>query len=41
MKNDAARKLTQVPTDYLIIGVDPHKKTHVAGAMNCSSQDII
>jgi len=33
MKNDAARKLKQVPTDYLIIGVDPHKKTHVAAAM--------
>ncbi len=33
MKNNAARKLKQVPADYLIIGVDPHKKTHVAAAM--------
>jgi len=33
MKNDAARKLKQVPSDYLIIGVDPHKKTHAAAAM--------
>lgn len=30
MKNNAARKLKQVPADFLIIGVDPHKKTHVA-----------
>jgi transposase len=33
MKNNAARKLKQVPADYLIIGVDPHKKMHVAAAM--------
>jgi hypothetical protein len=33
MKNDSARRLQQVPTDYLIIGVDPHKKTHTAVAM--------
>jgi len=30
MKNTAARKLKQVPEGYLIIGVDPHKKTHAA-----------
>jgi len=33
LKNDAARKLKLVPSDYLLIGVDPHKKTHAAVAM--------
>jgi transposase len=33
MKNNAARKLKQIQSDYLLIGVDPHKKTHVAAAM--------
>jgi len=30
MKNNATRKLRQVPAGYLMVGVDPHKKRHVA-----------
>jgi len=30
MKNNAANKRKQVPTGYLVIGVDPHKKKHAA-----------
>ncbi len=30
MKNNAARKLKQVPAGCLVVGVDPHKKKHVA-----------
>jgi transposase len=30
MKNAVASKLRQIPRGYLIIGVDPHKKTHAA-----------
>lgn len=33
MKNSAARKLRQVPAGYLAIGIDPHKKKHVAVAI--------
>jgi transposase len=33
MKNNAARKLKQVPEGYLIIGIDPHKKKHAAVAI--------
>ncbi len=33
MKNHTARKLRQVPPGYLIMGIDPHKKIHVAVAM--------
>lgn len=33
MKNSAARKLKQVPTGYLVVGVDPHKKKHAAVAI--------
>jgi len=33
MKNSTAYKLRQVPPGYLIIGIDPHKKIHVAVAM--------
>jgi transposase len=33
MKNSAARRLKQVPEDYLVIGVDPHKKRHAAVAI--------
>jgi len=33
MKNNAARKLRQVPAGYLRVGVDPHKKKHVAVTM--------
>ena len=33
MENTAARKLKQVPEEYLIIGVDPHKKRHAAVAI--------
>jgi len=38
MKNNAARKLKQVPAGYLLVGVDPHKKRHVALAM---TQDLM
>ena len=38
MKNSAARKLKQVPAGYLIVGVDPHKKKHVAVAI---SEDLV
>ena len=38
MKNSTAKKLKQVPERYLIIGVDPHKKKHVAVVM---TQDAI
>ena len=34
MKNNAARKLKQVPAGYLIVGIDPHKKKHAAVAIN-------
>ena len=30
MKNTAARKLRQVPEEYLIIGIDPYKKKYAA-----------
>ncbi len=30
MKNSAAKKRRQVPTGYLVVGVDPHKKKHAA-----------
>jgi len=30
MKNSTARKLEQIPTDYLIVGIDAHKKKHAA-----------
>jgi transposase len=33
MKNSAAMKLKQVPTGYLVVGIDPHKKRHAAVAM--------
>lgn len=33
MKNSAAKKRKQVPTMYLVIGVDPHKKKHAAVIM--------
>lgn len=33
MKSTAARKLRQVPQGYLVMGVDPHKKKHVAVAI--------
>jgi transposase len=33
LKNSAARKLRQVPVGYLRVGVDPHKKKHVAVTM--------
>lgn len=38
MKNKTAQKLKQIPDEYLIIGVDPHKKKHVAVAM---TQDAV
>jgi len=33
MKNSAANKLKQVPVGYLVIGIDSHKKIHMAVAM--------
>ena len=33
MKNSAAKKLKQVPTGYLVVGMDPHKKKHSAVAI--------
>jgi transposase len=33
MENTLARKLKQVPEEYLIVGVDPHKKRHAAVAI--------
>jgi transposase len=30
MNNSAANKLRQVPTGFLIVGIDPHKKKHAA-----------
>jgi len=38
MKNNAARKLKQVPAGYLMVGVDPHKRKHAAVAM---TQDLV
>jgi len=33
MQNTAARRLKQVPEGYVVVGVDPHKRRHVAVAM--------
>jgi Transposase IS116/IS110/IS902 family./Transposase. len=33
MKNSTARKLKQVPREYLVMGVDPHRKRHAAVAV--------
>jgi len=33
MKNNAANKLKQVPTECLVIGIDPHKSKHAAVAI--------
>jgi transposase len=33
MNNSAANKLRQVPTECLVVGIDPHKKKHAAVAM--------
>jgi transposase len=30
MKNSTAKKLEQIPADYLIVGIDAHKKKHAA-----------
>ncbi len=38
MKNNTARKISQVPHRYLIMGIDLHKKIHMAVAM---TQDTI
>ena len=38
MKNSTAKKLKQVPEEYLIVGVDPHKKKHAVVVM---TQDAI
>ena len=37
MQNTAARKRKQVPEEYLIVGIDPHKKKHAAVAI---TQDL-
>ena len=33
MKDSTARRLRQIPAGYLLVGIDPHKKTHAAVAM--------
>ncbi|MFC1892724.1 transposase [Chloroflexota bacterium] len=33
MKNTLAKKLRQVPAEYLVVGIDPHKKKHAAVAI--------
>ena len=33
MKNALAKKISQVPKEYLVVGIDPHKKTHTAAAI--------
>ena len=33
MKNSAAKKRKEVPAEYLVIGIDPHKKKHAAVVM--------
>lgn len=33
MKNALAKKLEQVPKEYLVVGIDPHKKKHAAVAI--------
>ena len=38
MKNSTARKLRQIPTGYLIMGVNPYKKRHAVVAM---TQDAV
>lgn len=38
MKNSTARKLMQIPTGYLMVGIDPHQKKHAAAAM---TQDAV
>jgi transposase len=37
MKNSLAKKLKQVPGEYLVVGIDPHKKKH---AMVAITQDF-
>jgi len=34
VKNNAAKKLKQIPARYLIVGIDPHKKKHAAVAID-------
>jgi len=38
MKNHTARKIKQIPSGYLLIGIDPHKKKHAAVIM---TQDYV
>jgi hypothetical protein len=33
MKNTVADKLKQVPEEYLVVGIDPHKRRHAAVAI--------
>jgi len=33
VKNTLAKKLKQVPGEYLVLGIDPHKKKHAAVAI--------
>ena len=40
MKNTLAKKLKQVPAEYLVVGIDPHKKKHAAVAI-CNISFII
>ena len=38
MQTIIARKQAQIPADYLILGIDPHKQMHVVVVMNQASQ---
>lgn len=38
MKNNTARKIRQIPSGYLLVGIDPHKKKHAAVIM---TQDYV
>ncbi len=38
MKNNTARKVKQIPSRYLLVGIDPHKKKHAAVLM---TQDYV
>ena len=42
MKNSAAKKRKQVPSGYLVVGVDPHKKKHASDLppKSCSSSYV-
>ena len=33
MKSSTAMKLAQIPTGYLLVGVDPHQRQHAVAVM--------